>query len=199
MKLESLSKLLQDELKDLHSAESQLLVALPKAAKAASHEALQEAFQSHLEETKGQVERLEKIGKILNIKLTGKKCKAMEGLIKECQEAIEAEGPAAVLDASLIGAAQRIEHYEIAAYGTARAFAEHLGNDEVVELLTETLTEEAAADEKLTALSLEEILPQTDSEESLEDESEAGEDADEDEDDADDEKESADASSRAHR
>lgn len=162
MKLDSLDKLLTDELKDLHSAETQLLKAIPKLAEAATCEALKEAFLAHLEETKGQVERLAKIADILQIKLTGKKCKAMEGLIKEGAEILKAEGSPEVLDAALIGAAQRVEHYEIAAYGTARAYADHLGHDEVVQLLTETLEEESSADEKLTTLSMDEILPSTD-------------------------------------
>ncbi len=93
------------------------------------------------------------------MKLTGKKCKAMEGLVEEGAEILEAEGPGAVLDAALIAAAQRVEHYEIAAYGTARALAEHLGHDAVVDLLQATLDEEAAADEKLSAISLEDVLP----------------------------------------
>jgi ferritin-like metal-binding protein YciE len=139
MKIATLDKLLEDELKDLYNAEGQLVKALPKMAKAASDAALKKAFSSHLTETKGQVERLTKIGQLLGIKLGGKKCKAMEGLLEEGKEILEADGPAAVIDAALIGAAQRVEHYEIAAYGTARAFAEHLGNSKVVKLLQQTL------------------------------------------------------------
>ena len=161
MKIASLDKLLEDELKDLYSAESQLVKALPKMANAASDAALKKAFTAHLAETKGQVERLTKIGSLLNIKLTGKKCKAMEGLLEEGKEILESEGPPAVIDAALIGAAQRVEHYEIAAYGTTRAFAEHLGNSKVAKLLQQTLDEESAADEKLSAISLKSVLPQT--------------------------------------
>jgi ferritin-like metal-binding protein YciE len=162
MKIASLDKLLEDELKDLYNAEGQLLKALPKMAKAASSPALKKAFSSHLTETKGQVDRLETIGTLLKIKLTGKKCKAMEGLLEEGKEVVEADGPVAVIDAALIGAAQRVEHYEIAAYGTARAFAEHLGNAKVAKLLQQTLDEESAADEKLSAISLNTVLPGTD-------------------------------------
>jgi ferritin-like metal-binding protein YciE len=162
MKIASLDKLLEDELKDLYNAEGQLLKALPKMAKAASSPALKKAFSSHLTETKGQVDRLETIGTLLKIKLTGKKCKAMEGLLEEGKEVLQADGPVAVIDAALIGAAQRVEHYEIAAYGTARAFAEHLGNAKVAKLLQQTLDEESAADEKLSAISLNTVLPGTD-------------------------------------
>ena len=161
MKIASLDQLLEDELKDLFNAEGQLVKALPKMAKAASDAALKKAFTGHLKETKGQVDRLTKIGKLLGIKLSGKKCKAMEGLLEEGKEILEADGPAAVIDAALIGAAQRVEHYEIAGYGTARAFAEHLGNSKVVRLLQQTLDEESAADEKLSAISLDKVLPET--------------------------------------
>jgi ferritin-like metal-binding protein YciE len=159
MKIESLDKLLEDELKDLFNAENQLLKALPKMAKAAGSAALKKAFTSHLKETEKQVDRLNKAGKILGIKLNGKKCKAMEGLLEEGKEILEADGPAAVLDAAMIGAAQRVEHYEIAAYGTARAFAEHLGHNDVAKLLQQTLDEESAADEKLSAISVDSVLP----------------------------------------
>jgi ferritin-like metal-binding protein YciE len=151
--------LLEDQLKDLHSAETQLVKALPKMAKKAASKSLKKAITSHLEETQHQVERLDEIAQTLRIKLTGKRCKAMEGLIEEGAEVIEADGPGPILDAALIAAAQRVEHYEISAYGSARALAGQLGHDEVVELLQETLDEESAADEKLTSLSEEEILP----------------------------------------
>jgi len=169
MTIDSLDKLLEGELKDLYSAENQLLKALPKMAKAADNASLQKAFTSHLKETQGQVDRLDKVGKILGIKLTGKKCKAMEGLIEEGKEILEADGPPAVIDAALIGAAQRVEHYEIAAYGTARAFADQLGRANVVKLLQQTLDEESAADEKLSAISLDEVLSQTNAEDAEED------------------------------
>jgi ferritin-like metal-binding protein YciE len=159
MKIESLNKLLEDQLKDLHSAETQLVKALPKMAKAASSEALREAFTAHLEETKVHVERLDQVGRQLEMKLTGKKCKAMEGLIEEGKEVLEADGPGAVIDAALIAAAQRVEHYEISAYGTAKALAEFLGLDRAVELLRQTEEEESAADEKLTGIAEGEVMP----------------------------------------
>ncbi len=159
MKLETIAKLLEDQLKDIYSAENQLVKALPKLAKKATANGLKKAFTSHLEETKNQVQRLEEIGQILGIKVTGKKCKAMEGLIEEGAEILEAEGPGPVVDSALIAAAQRVEHYEIAAYGSASALGEHLGHQEVVELLQATLDEESAADEKLASLSESEILP----------------------------------------
>ena len=159
MKIPSIAKALEDQLKDIYSAENQLVEALPKMAKKASAKALKEAFTSHLKETKHQVERLDEIGKNLGIKLSGKKCKAMEGLIAEGRRYLEADGPDPVIDSALIAAAQRVEHYEISAYGTARAIAGQLGHDEVVDLLQESLDEESAADEKLNSLSEEEILP----------------------------------------
>jgi len=153
MKLNSLHDLLIDDLKDIYSAETQLTKALPKMAKAAVSEDLKEAFLGHLKETQTQVTRLEKIFKLLDASPKGKKCKAMEGLVEEGKEMIEAEGEDVVKDAALIGAAQKVEHYEIAAYGTVRTYAELLGYDKAAELLQETLDEEAAADEKLTELS----------------------------------------------
>jgi ferritin-like metal-binding protein YciE len=159
MKLSTLAKLFEDQLKDLYNAETQLTKALPRMAKKSSTPELKEAITSHLEETRQQVERLKEIGEKLGVKLTGKRCKAMEGLIEEGAEVLEAEGPGAVLDAALIAAAQRVEHYEISAYGTARTLAEHLGHDDVVELLQQTLDEESAADEKLSSISLEDVLP----------------------------------------
>lgn len=147
-------KLYIDELKDLYSAETQLTTALPKLAKAASAPALQQAFESHLAETKGHVQRLEQIFQGLDRSPKGKKCKGMAGLIEEGAELLEEQGKldAAVLDAGLIGAAQRVEHYEIAAYGTVRTFAQQLGDQAAAQLLQQTLDEEYAADQKLTAL-----------------------------------------------
>jgi ferritin-like metal-binding protein YciE len=159
MSMESLTDLLEDELKDLFNAENQLLKALPKMAKKASSASLKKAFTDHLKETQGQIQRLEKIAQTLDMKLKGKKCKAMEGLVEEGQEFIEEDGQGPVIDAALIGAAQRVEHYEIAAYGTVRAIAEQLGHGSVVKLLQATLDEESAADEKLTKISEGEILP----------------------------------------
>ena len=159
MKLPTLAKLLEDQLKDLDSAENQLVKALPKMAKKASSAGLHEAISSHLEETRHQIMRLDAIGERLGIKLTGKKCRAMEGLIEDGAEVLEAEGPGPVIDAALIAAAQRVEHYEISAYGSARALAELLEQVDAVKLLQDTLDEESAADEKLTSLSEEEVLP----------------------------------------
>lgn len=162
MKVTSLDDLLHDQLKDLYSAENQLVKALPKMAKAASDETLQEAIESHLEETKGQVERLNRMAKSLGVSLSGKKCVAMEGLIEEGKEALDLDAPPAMLDLAIIAAAQKVEHYEISAYGTARALAEHLGHSDVAGLLQETLEEESAADEKLTGVAQEAVLPNAD-------------------------------------
>jgi ferritin-like metal-binding protein YciE len=146
-----LEELLVDELKDLYSAENQIIKALPKMAKATTSPELKRAFERHLEETRRQVDRLEQIGEQLEFKLSGKKCKGMEGLIEEGKELMgELEGEA--LDAGLIGAAQKVEHYEIAAYGTARAHAEMLGYNKVARLLQQTLNEEGNTDKKLTQL-----------------------------------------------
>jgi|SRR5579885_2995769 ferritin-like metal-binding protein YciE len=154
MKLEGLKELLLDELHDLHSAEQQITRALPKMAKTASSENLKEAFNSHLKETENQLQRLEKIFKHLKENPKGKTCEGMKGLLKEGEERFKEGGEPEVLDAGLISAAQRVEHYEIAAYGSARTFAELLGEDQVVRLLEETLKEEKAADEKLTKIAM---------------------------------------------
>jgi ferritin-like metal-binding protein YciE len=150
--ISSLRDLLVDELKDLHNAESQLVKALPKMAKAASNEELKEGLQQHLEETRGHIDRLDRALKILGANGKGKICHAMKGLVEEGSEAIEEDAPDAIRDAKLIGAAQRVEHYEIAAYGTARAFAETLGETKIADLLQDTLDEEGETDKKLTAL-----------------------------------------------
>jgi ferritin-like metal-binding protein YciE len=155
MSLDTLPELLHDQLKDLQSAESQLIKALPKMAKAASSAALRTAIEHHLEETQTQLERLLEIGAALDVKLGGKKCKGMEGLIKEGSEPLKEDAEGAVLDLAIIAGAQRIEHYEIAAYGTAREVASQLGLEQVVALLQQTLDEEGAANEKLTAIALE--------------------------------------------
>jgi ferritin-like metal-binding protein YciE len=147
-----LDELLQDELKDLYSAENQIIKALPRMAKGASSPELKRAFERHLEETRRQVDRLNQIGEMLEMKLTGKKCKGMEGLIEEGKEVMEELDDEDAIDAGLIGAAQKVEHYEIAAYGTARTHAEMLGYTRVARLLQQTLNEEGAADKKLTAL-----------------------------------------------
>jgi len=146
-----LEELLTDSLKDLYSAESQLVRALPKMAKNATNEQLRVAFERHLEETKNHVTRLEQIAEEMDITLRGKKCKGMEGLIEEGKDVLD-EFEDDVLDAGMIGAAQKVEHYEIAAYGTARAHANMLGLNKVAKLLQQTLDEEAATDKKLTQL-----------------------------------------------
>jgi ferritin-like metal-binding protein YciE len=158
MAMDSLSDLLTDELKDIFNAENQLLKALPRMAKKASSPSLKAAFSDHLRETEGHVGRLEKIGKTLGIKLTGKTCAAMKGLIEEGKEVISEDGDSSVIDAALIGAAQRVEHYEMAAYGTIRAMATALGHDDVAVLLQQTLDEEGAADKKLTTIAESEVL-----------------------------------------
>ncbi len=152
MKLNTLEALFHHELKDLYSAENQLTKALPKMAEAASNPDLKAGFEQHLEETRGQIDRLNKIGAELKINLGGHKCKAMEGLIAEGADLIAEDADESVRDAGLIGSAQRVEHYEMAGYGTARALAKQLGHDTAAELLGETLEEERATDIKLTEL-----------------------------------------------
>lgn len=152
MSMDSLKDLYIDELKDLYNAENQLLKALPKMARKASAPELKRAFQEHLVQTEGHVNRLEKIFKGLGEKPTGKTCKAMKGLVEEGKEIIEEDGDDSVLDAALIGAAQRVEHYEIAGYGVVRTFASLLGENTAVDLLQRTLNEEGETDKKLTAL-----------------------------------------------
>ncbi len=147
-----LEELLLDELKDLYSAENQMVKSLPRMAKAASSPELRRAFERHLEMTRKQVERLEQIAESLDVRLTGKKCKGMEGLIAEGRELLEEDFDENALDAGLIGAAQKVEHYEIAGYGTARTHAEMLGYTKAAKLLQQTLDEEGATDKKLTAL-----------------------------------------------
>lgn len=152
MQKDSLRELYIDELRDLYSAETQLVKALPKMAKAASKDQLRQAFEEHLRQTSEHVSRLEQIFEQFGEKPTGKKCLGMEGLVKEGSEIMKEDFPDEVKDAGIIGAAQRVEHYEIAAYGTVRAFAELMGETEQVSLLEETLNEEKQADEKLAQL-----------------------------------------------
>jgi ferritin-like metal-binding protein YciE len=150
-KATDLQQLYIAELRDLYSAENQLTEALPKMAKSASHAQLQSAFQEHLQQTKGHIERLEMIFQNLGVQPGGKTCKAMKGIISEGEEMIkETEGGAR--DAGLISAAQRVEHYEIAGYGTVRTYANTLGHADAAKLLQSTLNEEAKTDEKLTKL-----------------------------------------------
>jgi ferritin-like metal-binding protein YciE len=144
--------LLVEELKDLHSAETQLLTALPNMAGAASHAELREAFETHREQTQVHVERLEAIGRQLGEVLTGKKCKAMAGLVAEGADTIELNAEPALRDLALIGAAQKVEHYEIAGYGTTRTLAELAGEDDIARILQETLEEEGETDELLSQI-----------------------------------------------
>jgi ferritin-like metal-binding protein YciE len=149
---EGLRELYIEELKDLYNAENQLVKALPKMAKAASSDELRQGFEEHLEQTKGHVQRLEKIFQALGESPKGKKCKGMEGLVEEGSEVMKEDFEGTLMDAALIGAAQRVEHYEIAGYGTVCAFAEELGETEQNSLLNETLEEEKETDDKLTQL-----------------------------------------------
>jgi ferritin-like metal-binding protein YciE len=152
MPKESLRELYVNELKDLYNAETQLVKVLPKMAKASSNAELRQGFEEHLRQTSEHVSRLEQIFDRLGEKPTGKKCLGMEGLVKEGAETISEDYEDALMDAAIIGAAQRVEHYEIAGYGTVRAFAELLGENEHVSLLEQTLEEEKETDEKLTQL-----------------------------------------------
>jgi ferritin-like metal-binding protein YciE len=165
--IKNLRDLLVDELRDLYNAENQLVKALPKMAKAAANDELRDGFQEHLEQTREHVDRLDRCFKILGANAKGKTCHAMKGLVEEGCEAIEMKAPDMIRDANLIGAAQRVEHYEIAAYGTARSFAETLGETKVADLLQETLDEEGETDKRLTALAeqINEEASQSDEEE----------------------------------
>lgn len=155
--LKTLEDLFVHELKDLHSAETQLIKALPRMAKAASSEHLREGFEHHFEQTKQHVARLEQILDSLGQSYRGLKCKAMEGLVEEGRDMIDEKAPAEVKDAGLISAAQRVEHYEIAGYGVACTFAQLLGHSEAAELLQQTLDEEKETDQKLTELARSEV------------------------------------------
>jgi ferritin-like metal-binding protein YciE len=157
MKLDSLRNLYIEELRDLYSAEKQLTQALPKMAKGASSQQLKQAFENHLKQTEGHVQRLEQLFEQMGVSSRGKKCKGMEGLIEEGSEMLEEEGEASVIDAGLIGAAQRVEHYEIAGYGTARTLAMHLGEKEAARVLQMTLDEEGKADKLLTQIAEENV------------------------------------------
>jgi ferritin-like metal-binding protein YciE len=154
MKLESIDELFLHELKDLRSAEQQLVSALPKLAEKASSGELKQAFETHLEQTQEHLERLQKIMKDLHLNAERHKCKAMKGLIAEAQEILQADALDSVRDAAMIGAAQRVEHYEIASYGTARTYAEMLGHADAAQLLQQTLDEEKETDELLSGLAL---------------------------------------------
>lgn len=152
MSVKNIEELFIHELSDIYSAEKQLTRALPRLARASSNPDLSAAFEAHLEETQGQIERIDKVVELLDVRLKRIKCAAMEGLVEEGKEIIDSveEGP--LRDAALIGGAQKVEHYEIAAYGTLAALAKQLGYKDALPLLLETLQEEKATDEKLTML-----------------------------------------------
>ena len=170
MPLESLSDLYLEELKDLYSAENQIIKALPKMIKAATSPELKQAFTDHLEQTKGHVERLEQICAELGKSPKGKKCMGMEGIIKDGAELIEEDPESDVLDAGLASAAQHVEHYEMAGYGSVRTWAEQLGYDNHVELLQQTLDEEKEADQLLTQIAESSLNIEAENEEEEEEE-----------------------------
>lgn len=150
--METLQELLIEELKDTYSAEKQIIKALPKLIKGAESDSLKQALKEHLEVTKNQVTRLDEVFRLVGKKASAKQCKGMEGLLTEGNEQLEAEEAGTLRDLALIAACQKVEHYEVAAYGTARALAEQCGLDEAVELLSQTLEEEVSADETLTTI-----------------------------------------------
>jgi ferritin-like metal-binding protein YciE len=154
MAVKSVKDLLLEELRDIYHAEKQLVRALPKMAKKAKSDELRQAFEHHLEETKGQVERLDQVFQQLASRSSGKRCEAMEGLIEEAKEMMEEISTPEVLDAAMIAAAQKVEHYEIASYGSVQALAEALGHTEAARLLEDTLNEEKSADQKLNQIAL---------------------------------------------
>ncbi len=159
MKMQSLEDVLTDELKDIYSAENQILKALPKMAKASTNGELRDAFQQHLEQTRTHAQRIEQICQELNITPKGKKCVGMQGVIAEGAEVLDADGSEDAKEAALIGAAQRVEHYEIAAYGTARTHAKQLGHDNAANLLEQTLQEERQTDDRLTNIAENQVNP----------------------------------------
>jgi ferritin-like metal-binding protein YciE len=172
-KLKSLDDLLLHELQDIYHAEGQIVKALPRMIKAASHPELQAAFEEHLEQTEGQIERLDQAFKLLGMPAKGKKCEGMAGLIEEGKKLMEEDAEPPVMDAALISAAQKIEHYEIASYGCVCTYAEMLGYEQVHDLLGQNLEEEETTDERLTVLA--ESVINVDAEEA--DDVEAGEEA----------------------
>ena len=157
MEMDTLQELFVEELKDLYSAEAQLLKAMPRMVKKAQHPELKKAIETHMKETEVQIERLDQVFENLGEKAKGKKCLAMEGLVNEAKEHMAEDMDADVMDAALIGMAQKIEHYEIAGYGTARTYAKLLGNKDVARLLQQTLDEEGKTDKLLTQLAESEI------------------------------------------
>src|SRR5213596_409067 len=160
MNLETLKELYVNELRDLYNAENQLVKALPKMAKAASSDELKEAFEKHLEQTKGHVERLEEVFEEIDEKAKGKTCQAMKGLSEEGSEILHEDGEESVIDAGIIVAAHKVEHYEIAGYGSVRTFAQLLGKDRSAELLQTTLEEESETNEALNQLAEEIVNPE---------------------------------------
>src|SRR6202012_4136459 len=168
----SLKDLLEDEIKDLYSAEKQLTKAIPKMAKGSNNEELSAAFEAHLKETEGQIERLEQVAKLLGTTTSGKKCKGMEGVIAEGAEALDEDGDENVLDLGIIGAGSRVEHYEIAGYTTAISLATQLGENETANLLKESLKEEEAAENKLRTIA-QTIIKSAPTEEAEDEEEEA--------------------------
>lgn len=152
--VDSMQKLFVEELRDLYSAENQITKALPKMANAATSKELKQAFEHHLRETEGQIERLEQICRILDTSPKGKTCEGMKGVIDEGSSMLKDAEEGSVRDAALISAAQRVEHYEMAAYGTVRTYAEQLGQSQCAKLLEQTLEEEKAADHKLTSIAM---------------------------------------------
>ncbi len=153
MTIQNLSDVFQHEIRDLYSAENQILEALPKMAKKAHSSKLKDSFEMHLEQTKEHVKRLEKVAETLDIPLNGAKCKGMEGLLKEGESLLKQE-PTEGLDAALISAAQRVEHYEIAGYGSTITYAELLGHKEAVSTLKKTINDEEKTDQKLTKIAV---------------------------------------------
>jgi ferritin-like metal-binding protein YciE len=160
MKLDTLKTLYVNELRDLYNAEQQLVKALPKMAKAASSEELQQAFEKHLDQTKTHLERLEEVFEEIGEKPKGKTCKAMKGLIEEGSEMLHEDGEESVIDAGIIVAAQKVEHYEIAGYGSVRTFAHLIGKDKSADLLQTTLDEESEANELLNKLAEDIVNPE---------------------------------------
>jgi len=157
MKIDTATTLLQEELKDIYDFEKRLVRAIPKMAKAASSEELRSALSEHLEVTRGQVERIEEVFELMGVPARAKTCAGMKGIIEEGDETLQLDGEENLLDVAIIGAAQRVEHYEMAAYAAAKALADQLGNSEIADLLQKTWDEEREADEKLSTLA-EQIL-----------------------------------------
>jgi ferritin-like metal-binding protein YciE len=174
MQSSQLMKLFEDELKDIYWAEKALTKAIPKMIKNATNEDLIEALEKHLSETEGHVKRAEQVFEVLGKKAVAKKCEAMDGLIKEAEEIMKESESGAMCDAGIISAAQKVEHYEIASYGTLRQFAETLGLDEAKELLQATLEEEKAADEKLTEVAISAVNIEAAEKEEMEEEPASG-------------------------